>query len=186
MLIKPIDLEDEPFGCDQSLPPGSMEYTPDVRQVGPLAVQGEATSSSSIAATRRPSTTSASAPPTRATSSSSAPAASSPSPLPLSGDFDLIFRPEAADARLAERAITPDETEIGYYEESGLSLEDVVREQVLLSLPGRTLCKDGLQRTLPALWPEPEPCNLLTAMQLRPIRGGMRLRVWRITKLELK
>ena len=39
-----------------------------------------------------------------------------------------------------ERAITADETEIGYYEESGLLLEDVVREQVLLSLPSRTLC----------------------------------------------
>ncbi len=60
--------------------------------------------------------------------------------MPLSGDFDLIFRPEEADADAGERSITADETEIGYYRESGLLLEDVVREQVLLSLPSRTLC----------------------------------------------
>ena len=60
--------------------------------------------------------------------------------VPLGGDFDLLFRPETADAEAGERAITQDETEIGYYHNSGLLLEDVVREQVLLSLPGRTLC----------------------------------------------
>jgi len=49
-------------------------------------------------------------------------------------------KPQAADADSGERAITEDETEIGYYDESGLLLEDVVREQVLLSLPARTLC----------------------------------------------
>ena len=48
-----------------------------------------------------------------------------------------------------EHAITPDETEIGYYQESGLSLEDVVREQVLLSLPGRTLCKEDCKGLCP-------------------------------------
>jgi uncharacterized protein len=61
--------------------------------------------------------------------------------VPLSGDFDLIFRPESADADAGERSITADETEIGYYQKSGLLLEDVVREQVLLSLPNRTLCQ---------------------------------------------
>ena len=60
----------------------------------------------------------------------------------LAGEFDLIFRPEGIDAEAGEHAITEDETEIGYYEESGLLLEDAVREQVLLTLPGRTLCQD--------------------------------------------
>ncbi len=63
-----------------------------------------------------------------------------PVAVPLEGDFDLLFRPETADAEAGERAITEDETEIGYYGKGGLLLEDVVREQVLLSLPGRTLC----------------------------------------------
>ena len=46
-----------------------------------------------------------------------------------------------ADAVSGEHAITTDEAEIGYYGHSGLLLEDVVREQVLLSLPSRSLCK---------------------------------------------
>ncbi len=65
-----------------------------------------------------------------------------PVTMPLAGRFDLLFRPENADAEAGERAITEDETEIGYYGKNGLLLEDVVREQVLLSLPGRTLCRE--------------------------------------------
>jgi uncharacterized protein len=45
------------------------------------------------------------------------------------------------DANGAERAISTSETEIGYYNGDGLVLEDVLREQVLLSLPEKTLCR---------------------------------------------
>jgi uncharacterized protein len=48
-----------------------------------------------------------------------------------------------------EHAITEDETEIGYYEQSGLLLEDAVREQVLLTLPGRTLCQEDCKGLCP-------------------------------------
>jgi uncharacterized protein len=64
-----------------------------------------------------------------------------PVEIPLGGDFDLIFRPAEADAEATERSITAPETEIGYYLKDSLLLEDVLREQVLLSLPVRTLCK---------------------------------------------
>ena len=46
------------------------------------------------------------------------------------------------DAEQGERSISEAETEIGYYEQGGLLLEDVVREQVLLSLPERSLCTE--------------------------------------------
>jgi uncharacterized protein len=59
----------------------------------------------------------------------------------LSGDFDLLFRPSDVDASGAEHAISTPETEIGYYDNGGLALEDVLREQVLLSLPARSLCR---------------------------------------------
>ncbi len=58
----------------------------------------------------------------------------------LDQQFDLLFRPLGADPDGEDRSISPSETEIGYYEKSGLLLEDVLREQVLLSLPARTLC----------------------------------------------
>lgn len=64
-----------------------------------------------------------------------------PVEVPLTAEFDLIFRPTGADSESMERSITAPETEIGYYQGDSLLLEDVLREQVLLSLPVRTLCK---------------------------------------------
>ena len=98
-----------------------------------------------------------------------------PVTLPLQGDFDLIFRPEKADADSAERAITLDETEIGYYEESGLVLEDVVREQVL-TLPAWTArsARPDCKGLCPTLWPEPEPAQSCDCEKRpRPIHDGM-------------
>jgi uncharacterized protein len=60
---------------------------------------------------------------------------------PLEASFDLLYRPIGVDASGAERAISTSETEIGYYNGDGLVLEDVLREQVLLSLPEKTLCR---------------------------------------------
>jgi DUF177 domain-containing protein len=64
-----------------------------------------------------------------------------PVQLPLAAEFDLIFRPAQVDSEAPERSITAPETEIGYYQGDSLLLEDVLREQVLLALPARTLCK---------------------------------------------
>ena len=60
-----------------------------------------------------------------------------------------LFRPVGADAGPQERAITAGETEIGYYQKDSLLLEDVLREQVLLSLPVRTLCKPDCKGLCP-------------------------------------
>jgi uncharacterized protein len=84
-----------------------------------------------------------------------------PVEIPLSGDFDLIFRPAAADAEATERSITAQETEIGYYLRDSLSLEDVLREQVLLSLPVKTLCKPDCKGLCPRCGADrnSQPCN---------------------------
>ena len=73
-----------------------------------------------------------------------------PVEIPLEADFDLIFRPAAADSESTERSITAPETEIGYYLKDSLLLEDVLREQVLLSLPVRTLCKPDCKGLCPS------------------------------------
>ena len=72
-----------------------------------------------------------------------------PVKIPLAAEFDLIFRPAEADAEAPERSITAPETEIGYYQGDSLLLEDVLREQVLLSLPVRTLCKPDCKGLCP-------------------------------------
>ena len=141
MLIKPIDLEDEPLRLDQSFPPESMEYTSDVRQVGPLAVKGEA----DLILEHRGHKEMVEDIRLRAAYDGAfellCARCLDPVAKRLQGEFDLIFRPESVDGDGKERAISEEETEIGYYEKNGLLLEDVVREQVLLSLPSRTLCE---------------------------------------------
>lgn len=63
-----------------------------------------------------------------------------PVPYAIDSNLDLLFRPLGVDAAGDDRSISPTETEIGYYGKDGLLLEDVMREQVLLALPARTLC----------------------------------------------
>jgi uncharacterized protein len=72
-----------------------------------------------------------------------------PVEIPLTADYDLIYRPADADADSPERSITAPETEIGYYQGDSLALEDVFREQVLLSLPAKTLCKPDCKGLCP-------------------------------------
>jgi uncharacterized protein len=72
-----------------------------------------------------------------------------PVEIPLGADFDLIYRPVGADAGAPERSITAPETEISYYQGDSLALEDVLREQVLLSLPVKTLCKPDCKGLCP-------------------------------------
>ena len=67
----------------------------------------------------------------------------------IKGKFDLIFRPLGVDAGGSEQSITEVETEIGYYQKDSLILEDVLREQVLLSLPAKTLCREDCKGLCP-------------------------------------
>ncbi len=141
MLITPLDLQNEPLVFREEIAAGAIDYAPDTRQVGVLPVDGKA---DLIVEHRGPQEIVEDIR-VRATYRGNFEVLCArcvePVAVPLAGEFDLLFRPENADAEAGERAITEDETEIGYYEKSGLELEDVVREQVLLSLPGRTLCQ---------------------------------------------
>ncbi|MBV9339465.1 MAG: DUF177 domain-containing protein [Acidobacteria bacterium] len=59
--------------------------------------------------------------------------------------FDLLYRPLGADAGREELSVTAVEAEVGYYEGSGLLLEDVLREQLLLALPLKAICREDCQ-----------------------------------------
>jgi len=60
--------------------------------------------------------------------------------LPVSGDFDLYYRPAVSTFGMPSEAVPEDDSEIGYYEGDGIELADIVREQVLLWLPMQRLC----------------------------------------------
>ena len=147
VLITPLLLEKEPLELDEKLP--ALDYAPDVRQTGALAVNGRA----ELLAEHRGPREIVQDIRLRAKYSGDFEVLCArcvdPVPQHIEGEFDLLFRPTGIDGEQGERSISEAETEIGYYEESGLVLEDVVREQVLLSLPGRTLCREDCKGLCP-------------------------------------
>jgi len=60
----------------------------------------------------------------------------------LDSGFDLFYRPMSFIAREEEVEIDEGEAEIGFYENGGIELEDILREQVLLALPMQRVCSD--------------------------------------------
>jgi uncharacterized protein len=64
-------------------------------------------------------------------------------------EFDLLYRPQGADAGRDEMSVTDAEAEISYYEGEGIQLEDVVREQVLLAAPLKAICRDDCKGLCP-------------------------------------
>jgi uncharacterized protein len=60
----------------------------------------------------------------------------------VTSSFDLLYRPQGIDTRSEELSITDVEAEVGYYRGEGLELEDILREQVLLALPLKTICTE--------------------------------------------
>jgi uncharacterized protein len=149
MEFKVSELEKEPIEFDLALPVGAIDFGVEAEQQGPLAAAGQAEvlhehrGPKEIVADIRLRG--------RFQGSFQAPCARcvEPVPTPLEGEFDLIFRPVGADSGGSERSISAEETEIGYYQKDSLLLEDVLREQVLLALPVRTLCKPDCKGLCP-------------------------------------
>src|SRR5271157_6076715 len=154
MLITVLDLEREPIQFHVAIEAGVIDYGSEATQKGPLAVEGRAdlieeTHIGEARGARRVVQD------IRLRGSYKggfeAPCARCLEPVEhhLKGHFDLIFRPLGVDGGAPERAISTSETEIGYYQDGGLSLEDVLREQVLLSLPARSLCREDCKGLCP-------------------------------------
>jgi uncharacterized protein len=143
------ELEREAIDFDLELAPEAVDYGQEAEQVGQLATSGQAEvihehrGPKDIVADIRLRG--------RFAGKFQVPCARCVEPveIPLEAEFDLIFRPAGADSDSQERSITAVETEIGYYQKDSLLLEDVLREQVLLSLPVRTLCKSDCKGLCP-------------------------------------
>lgn len=69
--------------------------------------------------------------------------------FPLDQDFDLFYRPVAVIAEEAEEAIDEGESEIGFYKDGGMELEDILREQILLTLPMQKICSEACKGICP-------------------------------------
>jgi uncharacterized protein len=149
MEFKVSELERDPIDFNLALKPGAVDLGEEAEQVGDLATEGRAEvlhehrGPKDIVADIRLRGSFA--------GTFQVPCARCVEPveIPLKAEFDLIFRPAEADSEALERSITAPETEIGYYQKDSLLLEDVLREQVLLTLPVRTLCKPDCKGLCP-------------------------------------
>ena len=67
----------------------------------------------------------------------------------VSRKFELLYRPQGSDAGKEELSVTAAEAEVGYYQGEGLLLEDVLREQLLLALPLKAICREDCKGLCP-------------------------------------
>ena len=64
---------------------------------------------------------------------------------PIDARFDLFYRPASQIAREEEVNIDESEAEIGFYEDGGIELAEILRERILLALPMQRVCSDACQ-----------------------------------------
>ncbi len=149
MLLSVLDLEREPLEFRHAFSSGTIEYAPGIRQLGDLAVEGRAELIEEHRGPHRVIQDIRLRAHYQGRFEALCARCLEPVEHALEDRFDLLFRPSAADAGAAERAISTSDTEIGYYQEGGLAVEDALREQVLLSLPAKTLCRQGCRGWCP-------------------------------------
>jgi DUF177 domain-containing protein len=150
MFIDIHDLELDPIEFDTEFQPGALDLTPDVRQQTPLKAKGRAElleefqgRGQKISDIRLVGSLSTKL-------EVSCARCLEPVQLDISREFDLIYRPEGVDAAgKDEISVTQAEAEIGYYTDEGLLLEDFLCEQVLLSVPIKTVCREECKGLCP-------------------------------------
>jgi uncharacterized protein len=143
------ELEREPEDFILELAPGDLDYGGEAEQVGPLKAEGRAEVLHEDRGPKDIVTDIRLKGSVRGDFQVPCARCVEPVSMPIRADFDLLFRPADADRETGERAISAPETEIGYYLKDSLLLEDVLREQVLLSLPAKTLCKPDCKGLCP-------------------------------------
>ena len=149
ILITVLDLEREPLEFSEMVPPGAIDYGSGIVQLGVLLVNGRA----DLITEHRGAHDQIQDIRLRAgyEGNFEMPCARCLDPVAqrLEEHFDLLFRPTGVDASASEHAISTSDTEIGYYEGGRLAVEDVLREQVLLSLPAKALCQQDCKGLCP-------------------------------------
>jgi uncharacterized protein len=69
---------------------------------------------------------------------------------PIQRQFDLLYRPAGADAGGDKEVELQDkDAAISYYHGDGVELEDLLREQILLEVPLKTLCREDCKGLCP-------------------------------------
>lgn len=149
MFIRVADLELRKIQFDEEFRPGDIDFGPELRQTGELRVKGHAelirehhSHRVTVPSIRLVGTL-------RGEFEANCARCIEPVPERVDTQFDLLYRPLGTDRRGDEVSISEAETEIGYYEGEGMELADSVREQVLLALPVKVVCRPDCKGICP-------------------------------------
>jgi uncharacterized protein len=149
MFIDIHELELHRVEFDEMLGPGTIDFGADAQQVEPLGAKGHAELVEEHHGARGVIKD------IRLVGSFSAGLQLScarcldPVPQHVEREFDLLYRPQGTDAGQEELSVTDAEAEIGYYVGDGLLLEDVLREQILLAVPMKIVCREDCKGLCP-------------------------------------
>ncbi|HLJ50639.1 MAG TPA: DUF177 domain-containing protein [Bryobacteraceae bacterium] len=139
------DLERRKIRFDVSIPPGEIEYSDrKLRQVGDVKAEGTVELLGNTLGEIR----------VRGKLSvkieSDCDRCLEKAVFPIDSNFDLFYRPAAPAGHPAEEVeIDEGETEIAFYEGSGLLLNDILREYILLSIPMQRICAETCRGICP-------------------------------------
>ncbi len=149
MLIRVHDLEIRRLDFAEELQPGMIDFGRELQQCGGLKTRGRAELIREHRGGREYVSDIRLVGDLAGRFESSCARCLEPVPQEVSRSFDLLYRPLGVDRRKEEVSINQAETEIGYYEGEGLDLEDVLREQVLLAVPIKTVCRTDCKGLCP-------------------------------------
>jgi uncharacterized protein len=69
--------------------------------------------------------------------------------LPLSADFEEEYLPASEVSGAVEQELTAEELDSDFYRDNEINIEELIREQMLLSVPMKPLCKPGCRGICP-------------------------------------
>jgi len=149
MLIEIQELEHQAIDFDEEFRPGMIDLGAEFRQTSPLRASGRAQLVQELHG-KHQKINDIRLNGRLATKLETACARClEPVPLDVKRDFDLLYRPLGADAGRDEMSVTDAEAEISYYQGEGLLLEDALREQVLLAVPLKAICRQDCKGLCP-------------------------------------
>lgn len=142
MFIEIKELELDPIDFREEIAPGAIDFGPDTRQIAVIKTAGRAQLVEEHESKRHTIKDIRIAGDFSTALELTCARCLEPVVEKVARDFDLLYRPLGVDGGREELSITAAEAEVSYYQGDGLLLEDVIREQVLLAVPVKVICRE--------------------------------------------
>jgi uncharacterized protein len=149
MFFEIKDLELHPVEFSENFPPGAIDLGEDYRQIAPIESSGRADLVEEHHGKRQIVKDIRIQGQLTTRLESVCARCLEPLTQDVQRPFDLLYRPAGADSGRDELSITDAEAEISYYEGEGILLDDVIREQILLTVPLKLTCREDCKGLCP-------------------------------------